>query len=97
MGTLAGCSAGGGAGDADTEVGAWLAQDWVWPTTRCLSVDERSGIDSGPESHQPSLSFKPGRAGTMPHDYKRKGTHHAVRRAEHLDWYAHVQVYVMAS
>lgn len=83
MGTLAGCSAGGGAGDANTEVGAWLAQNWVWPT-RCLSADERSGIDSGPESHQPSLSFKPGRASTMPHDYKRKGTT-TLRRAEHLD------------
>ena len=84
-----------GRGDADTEVGAWLAQNWVWPT-RCFSVDEKSGIDSGSESHQPSLSFKPGRGSTMPHDYKRKGTT-TLRRAGHLDWHVHLQVHAMTS
>src|SRR3982074_3181803 len=38
-----------------------------------LSVDEKSQIDALHRT-QPTLPMKPGRAGTMTHDYKRNGT-----------------------
>ena len=46
-----------------------------------LSMDEKSQIQALDRT-QPSLPMKPGRAGTMTHDYKRNGNDdHAVRRA----------------
>ena len=39
-----------------------------------LSVDEKSQIQALDRRTQPGLPMKPGRAGTMTHDYKRNGT-----------------------
>jgi transposase len=48
---------------------------YVDPPTHAvvLSVDEKSGIQALDRT-QPGLPLKPGRAGTMTHDYKRNGT-----------------------
>ena len=43
-----------------------------------LSVDEKSQIQALDRT-QPGLPMKPGRRGTMTHDYKRHGNDHAVR------------------
>ncbi len=45
-----------------------------------LCMDEKSQIQALDRT-QPSLPLKPGRAGTMTHDYKRNAHHHPVRRA----------------
>ena len=42
-------------------------------TRWCLSVDEKSQIQALDRT-QPGLPIKPGRLGTMTHDYKRHGT-----------------------
>jgi hypothetical protein len=39
-----------------------------------LSVDEKNQIQALDRTPQPGLPMKPGRAGTMTHDYKRHGT-----------------------
>ena len=45
-----------------------------------LRMDEKSQIQALDRT-QPSLPLKPGRAGTMTHDFKRNAHHHPVRRA----------------
>ena len=47
-----------------------------------LCVDEKSQIQAL-ERSQRSLPLKPGRAGTMTHDYKHKRHHHFVRGVGH--------------
>jgi hypothetical protein len=47
----------------DRPDGPWL-DGWVSARTQCQALD----------GTQPSLPMKPGRAGTMTHDYKRQGT-----------------------
>ena len=51
-----------------------------------LSIDEKSQIQALDRT-QPGLPLKPGRCGTMTHDYKRHGTHHTIRGAECAGWH----------
>ncbi len=53
-----------------------------------LSVDEKSQIQALDRT-QPGLPMKPGRAGTMTHDYKRHGTTTLVRRPQHPRRHCH--------
>ena len=52
------------------------------PTTQAvvLSIDEKSQIQALDRT-QPGLPLKPGRCGTMTHDYKRHGTTRCSRRS----------------
>jgi hypothetical protein len=51
---------------------SWRPSYWTHVDSG-LSVDEKSQIQALNRT-QPSLPMKPGRAGTMTHDYKRHGT-----------------------
>jgi len=49
------------------------SDDWFARRPSVLSVDEKSQIQAL-DRFQPGVPMKPGRAGTMTHDYKRHGT-----------------------
>ena len=53
-----------------------------------LSVDEKSQIQALDRT-QPGLPLKPGKAGTMTHDYKRPAPRHPVRRARRARGHRH--------
>ena len=53
-----------------------------------LCVDEKSQIQALDRT-QPGLPMKPGRRGTMTHDYKRNGITTFVRRVERADRQGH--------
>jgi Homeodomain-like domain len=65
----------------------WSASTSIRPPV-VLSVDEKSQIQALDHTQQ-GLPMKPGRAGTMTHDYKRHGTTTLFRCPQHPRWHRH--------